>query len=139
MEQPSRVNRRRRLPKRLFGRLKPVVNFAKLLEEIQIFDVLNQTLFDDLLFTLTPAFIYLFIFIYALIITFLIIHSHLCGFYWGRQCSWAHTPANSMQASNRQSFNCNRKKPSHALTYFTITCFEGYLILDIWVIRPKSF
>ena len=31
------------------------------------------------------------------------------GFYWGHQCSWTLTPANSMQASIMQFDNCNRK------------------------------
>ena len=36
-------------------------------------------------------------------------HSHPDGFYWGHQCSWTLIPANSMQASNEQSNDCNRK------------------------------
>ena len=35
--------------------------------------------------------------------------SHPNGFYWGHQCSWTLTPANSMQVSIMQSENCNRK------------------------------
>ena len=34
------------------------------------------------------------------------------GFYWGHQCSWTLTPANSMQVSIIQFDNCNRKYPS---------------------------
>ena len=36
-------------------------------------------------------------------------HSHPNGFSWGHQCSW--TPANSMQVSNMQTDDCNRKYP----------------------------
>ena len=36
-------------------------------------------------------------------------HSHPSGFYWGHQCSWTLTPANSMQVSIMQFDNCNRK------------------------------
>ena len=31
------------------------------------------------------------------------------GFYWGHQCSWTFTPANSMQAFIMQSDDCNMK------------------------------
>ena len=34
------------------------------------------------------------------------------GFYWGHQCSWTLTPANSMQVSNMQSDDSNRKESS---------------------------
>ena len=36
-------------------------------------------------------------------------HYHPNGFYWGHQCSWTLTPANSMQVSIMQFDNCNRK------------------------------
>ena len=36
-------------------------------------------------------------------------HSHPNGFYWGRQSSRNHTPANSIQVSNMQSDNRNKK------------------------------
>ena len=36
-------------------------------------------------------------------------HSHPNCFYWGHQCSWILTPANSMQVSIMQFDNCNRK------------------------------
>ena len=36
---------------------------------------------------------------------------HPNGFCWGCQCSWTLTPANSMQVSNMQSNDCNRKEP----------------------------
>ena len=36
-------------------------------------------------------------------------HSHHNDFYWGRQCSWTLTLANSMQVSIMQFDNCNRK------------------------------
>ena len=35
--------------------------------------------------------------------------SHPNGFYWVHQCSWSLAPANSMQVSNIQSDDCNRK------------------------------
>ena len=37
-------------------------------------------------------------------------HSQSNGFYWAQQCSWTLTPANTMQVSNEQSDNRNRKK-----------------------------
>ena len=36
-------------------------------------------------------------------------HSHPNGFYWGHQCSWTLTPANSMQVSIMQFDKSNRK------------------------------
>ena len=49
-------------------------------------------------------------------------HSHPNGLYWGHQCSWILTPANSMQVSNMQS-DCNRKQA--CLT-------QAYLGRDVW-------
>ena len=36
-------------------------------------------------------------------------HYHPYGFYWGHQCSWTLTPANSMQVSIMQFDNFNKK------------------------------
>ena len=40
-------------------------------------------------------------------LTFFNSHSHHYGFYWGHQCSWTHTAANSMQVSIIQSQQFN--------------------------------
>ena len=45
----------------------------------------------------------------TIMIFFIKPHSHPNGFYWGQQCSWTLTPANSMQVSIMQFDNCNRK------------------------------
>ena len=66
-------------------------------------------------------------------------HSNPNGFYWGHQCSWTLTPANSMQVSIMQFDNCNRKKPgSKQVTYIAQEVYGGWgsksgdNILNIW-------
>ena len=46
--------------------------------------------------------------------------AHGYDFYWGRQCSWTLTPANSMQVSSMQFDNCNRKQAGVKQGYFLL-------------------
>ena len=63
----------------------------------------------------------------SIIILFIISHSHPSAFYWGHQCSWTLTLANSMQASIMETFVCNRKEPDKRQGMVTKICLRWSL------------